>query len=271
MGTFVIGEAGSTHDGSLDKAYRLIDAIASCGASAAKFQYWSSAERLAERRNAPDYLDVYRRYQMPRDWLPLLKERCDMAGVEFMATVYLPEDVRVLDPFIKTYWKVASFEARCPQLRNRLAAHVGKRTVIVSRGMGAPFTSIRHDITPKTLLCTSAYPCPIDQVGLSRMMSYEYEGATQEYDGLSDHTTSTLTGAVAVGAGATILEKHVRLHDTDPQNPDYATALVADHTNVPWAFAEYVRLVREAERMMGTGERRVMPAEEAMLKYRVKA
>jgi len=52
--TFIIAEAGSTHDGDFLKAARLIEAARAAGADAVKFQFWSSAEPLATRRHAEE-------------------------------------------------------------------------------------------------------------------------------------------------------------------------------------------------------------------------
>ena len=82
--------------------------------------------------------------------------------------------------------------------------------------------------------------------------------------GYSDHTHDVLTGALAIAAGARILEVHFRLNDTDPANPDYATALS------PGQLKDYISLVRKAELMMGDGIKRPQPAEAEMMKYRVK-
>jgi N-acetylneuraminate synthase/N,N'-diacetyllegionaminate synthase len=77
--------------------------------------------------------------------------------------------------------------------------------------------------------------------------------------GLSDHTTSTLTGALAVAAGATIVEKHIRLHDTSQDCPDYPHSLCANEWSGPVGdvslhhfntFKQYVSNIREAERAL---------------------
>jgi sialic acid synthase SpsE len=72
--------------------------------------------------------------------------------------------------------------------------------------------------------------------------------------GFSDHTTETISGALAVASGAVILEKHLT-HDRAADGPDHAASLD------PEGFAEYVRLVRLAGRMRGTGARRVLEIE----------
>ena len=47
---FVIAEAGSCHEGSLDKAIELIAVAHSAGANAVKYQYWSRPDRMRARR-----------------------------------------------------------------------------------------------------------------------------------------------------------------------------------------------------------------------------
>ena len=78
-------------------------------------------------------------------------------------------------------------------------------------------------------------------------------------DGYSDHTANVWTGAVAVGCGAQIIEVHVRAYDTDPANPDYATALDPDE------FRFYAQGVRTAERLIAD----VPVDESAMRKFKV--
>ena len=252
--TFVIAEAGSCHDGYLEQAYLLIAAAKRAGADACKFQFWSSARRLAKRRHAPKYRKVYARYQIHRKMLPLLKAECDTVGIEFMCSVYLPEDIATVAPLVKRF-KVASFEST--DLAFVEAHRTYFKPVIVSTGMQANWGHISPTISNASYLhCVSAYPCPIDQANL---------GAIRGLSGYSDHTASVLTGALAVAAGARILEVHFRLDDTDPKNPDYATALR------PKDLTRYIRLVRLAETMMGDGVKLPQPAEAAMMPHRVTA
>lgn len=254
MTTLVIAEAGSCHDGDIEKAYRLIRTAAECGADVCKFQYYSSAERLAERRNAPEYLPIYKRYQVPTVWLSWLHLACRAAGVEFMATVYLPEDIEVIAPWVSRF-KVASFEAMDNEFIGRHGSY-GKQ-VIVSTGMtdGEEFMEIYgpgvEDL--QILHCVSAYPTPLDQASLRCVV-----------DGYSDHTADIHTGGLAVAAGAEILEVHFRLFETSVDNPDRPASLN------PSQLKEYVSFVRKAELMLGDGVKRPQEAEKPMMKYRVK-
>lgn len=248
--TLVIGEIGSTHDGRIDRARKLIETIDAAGADVAKFQFWSSAKRLAARRNAPDYLAVYEKYAMPADWLPVLKAACDARKLEFMCTAYLPEDIEVVAQYVKRF-KVASFEAADEDF---VDAHRGyDREIIVSTGMGA-----RPIAGCSNLHCVSAYPAPLVDANLAVLR-------TGRFAGFSDHTKRLHTGAYAVAAGARIVEVHVRDWGTSYDNPDYGTALD------PSQLYAYVSFIREAEAAMGDGDKRQMPSEAAMARYRVKA
>lgn len=245
---FVIAEVAACHDGDLTHAIKLVDLAADIGADAVKFQYLSNAQRLCDRRNAPTYLASYKLLELPRAWLDVLSARCARLGIEFMATCYLEEDIATIEPYVQRF-KVASFENQDHLFIN--AHRPYGKPIIVSCGMGGdpPYDTHR-------LICTSAYPAPVEEMNLRRLHSGEYEG-------LSDHTTHPWTGALAVAAGAQIIEFHLRLNETSPANADYHVA------RPPRAAADYVANIRLAEAMMGDGLRRVAPSEGPMLRYRV--
>jgi len=261
MKVFCIAECGSSHDCNWDKATRLVALAADCGFDVCKFQWYSDPDELTRRRNAEAYRDVYRRYRIPEDWLPRLRRLCATHDIEFMATVYMESDIVAVAPYVKRF-KISSFEAGDKAF---LEAHRPfKKPVIVSTGMMRendvlelfrPFVSV-------ILHCTSAYPCPPEDVNLNVIRAFAGR-RTLKPIGLSDHTCNVLTGALAVAAGAEIIEVHVRLDDTDEDNPDYAVSLS------PEDVLEYMGNIRIAEQMMGNGLKKIMPSEEPMMAYRV--
>ena len=254
MSIFVIAEGAGCHDGSLEKAYRLADLAFEIGADAIKLQWCSNPELLCKRRNAPEYLEAYKLLNFPREWHRLLAGHAGTLGIEYLCTVYIPEDIPVIAPFVQRF-KVASFEAE--DMEFKLAFRPFKKEIIASEGM-AGFAIAFDDQPFKILHCVSAYPTPIEEINLSLIR----QGWA---DGLSDHTKHPLTGAFAVCAGAQIIEFHVRLNDTSPKNADYAVARTREEARV------YVENIRTAELMLGDGVKRVMPSEESMMRYRVRS
>jgi hypothetical protein len=71
----------------------------------------------------------------------------------------------------------------------------------------------------------------------------------------ADHTTVELAGALAVAAGATLVEKHLT-YDRTAAGPDHAAS--AD----PRQFARYVSAIRLTEQLRGAAGKRVLPVEE---------
>lgn len=249
---FVIAECGSCwrFGDQLVSARRMIRLAKDCDADAAKFQWTSDAAAMAKRRELPNAEEMYRRYvHFPSDWLPELKAMCDNAGIEFMCTVYLPQDIPTIAPLVKRF-KVSAFES---EWKSFVFAHQNPyQETIVSSNPGKPAWYGKEF---KSLYCISEYPCSILQLGLSAL-SEEYWNPMngfllieRKYNGLSDHTTSVISGAVAVGAGATIIEKHVRLGDTPEDCPDYGHSLQLD-CECGKCFPDYVANIREAEVMM---------------------
>lgn len=261
MKTLVIAEPGCTAEGSLATFRQLIDVAASAGADVFKPQWTSSAERMCTRRRASTYRQFYQWLQFPIEWHETLKARCEAQGLEYACSVYLPEDVAAIAPFVRRI-KVSSFEAADGELLRALQSVHG--TFVISTGMMkgpeirlllARLRPIRHRVS--LLVCTSAYPAPLEAMNLRSLKA--------PYVGLSDHSHEVDMGSLAVAAGARIVEAHLRLDDTDPVNPDAAAAFS------PAEFEEYVRLIRRAERICGDGQKRLQPCERPMAAYRVVA
>jgi len=271
MSVFVIAEAGSTHDGDLHQALALIEAAREAGADACKFQFYSDADTLANRRRVPPkYREIYRRYRLPVSWLQPLAAACAATAtrtrgerpIEFMCSTYVAGDLATVAPFVRRF-KVSSFEAQDAAF---IEANAKDRDVIVSLGMadGVP-GHLAYQEGIQLLHCVSAYPAPPDAMNLAVLRPRNMWGRQESplFVGLSDHSRHLWMGAMAVACGANIIEAHLRLDDTNPQNPDYATAFS------PAEFAEYVSHIRFSERCMGDGVKRMMDCEREMARFRV--
>lgn len=274
--TFVIAEAAACHDGDYTRALRLVEVAAEVGADAVKFQWLSVPDRLVQRRRAPEYRRAYETIHFPEHWFGGLRDRAKGLGLEFLCTAYLPEDVHIVARYVDRF-KISSFES----LDHYFIALHGEfpQQVILSVGM-ASLAEIEKSVRAyaraqarvsagessraniRILHCVSAYPCPPESANLRAIpLSCHWFG--EGFDGYSDHTRHSWTGALAVAAGARIVEFHLRLHSTDPANADYEVARTSEEA------AEYVRNIRTAESMMGSGTKAgPSEAEAAMTRYR---
>jgi N,N'-diacetyllegionaminate synthase len=265
--TYVIAEAGACGDGDLTKMLAQIDACADAGVDAVKFQWTSDATAMARRRGraaADGYAAIYERcLQWPAEWHHHLHARCQELDRDYLCSIYLPGDVKTVSPFVR-HFKVSSFEAQDLTLHDAVLDAINSgddRWMLLSIGMvteveSAILRGSYADVSSVKLLhCISAYPAPFDAICLSMIHALSL-------DGFSDHTAPelTMTGALAVAAGATIVEAHMRLDTTDKQNPD------APHAMTPVQLTDYVQGIRMVERAMFT---RDPQCEDRMRDYRV--
>ena len=268
----IVAEIGSTWGRDLDVALRLIDDVTAAGADVVKAQWLSSAQALADRRGAYGYIGQYGLLEYPVKWLAEMSERCHARGARFACTAYLAADVRPVACFADVV-KVASFEAGdlvfvghaatvCKEETRELVVSTGMMSLTEAHGVAVIAGRITVGLT--LLHCVSAYPTPDDQAALGGIEALRRRiGPSVTRIGYSDHTATLMTGALAVMAGATMLEKHVRPVVADPANPDVAFGAL-----MPGDFGQYVAAVRMAEAMRGPIYKAPQPCEAEMMKYR---
>ena len=254
MNTFVIAEAGANHNRDFNQALKLIDVAKESGASAVKFQTYSSETLYS--KNTPDFAgykninQLIKNIELPREWQKDLKQYCDEQSIEFMST---PFDEQAVDELVNLgvkKLKIAGFESTDWRFVDMVAST--GLPLIISIGIGFNLREIGYilDIVEKygndlTLLhCNNAYPTPIKDVNLNSMKALQ-DFKNVNSIGLSDHTMSTLTPALAVAAGATTIEKHFTLDKKLP-GPDHAFALEPDQ------LKEMIDEIIMTEIMMGS-------------------
>lgn len=257
MKTFVIAEAGANHDRSFDQAITLIDVAKNSGASAVKFQTYSSDTLYC--KNTSDFAgykninQLIKDIELPREWQKDLKQYCDEVGIEFMSTPFDEQAVQELVDIGVKRLKIAGFESTDMRFVEMVAS--SKLPLIISLGIG--FTNElmnkilkirdKYDNDISLLHCNNAYPTPMSDVGLvtmSLLRDWCYMKGVSK-TGLSDHTTSTLTPALAVAKGADIIEKHFTI-SRYLSGPDHKFALEPDE------LTEMVDLIKQTEETLVT-------------------
>ena len=262
---FIIAEAGSNHNGSLEHAKRLIDVAVDAEADAVKFQLFRAAKLYPKAAGRSDYLnldrsiyDVIADMEMPYEWLPELAEYCGEKGIIFMSSAFDEESVDRLDPYVPAY-KVASYEMTHLPLVRHIAGK-GKPVVIstgtanleeVDETVEAFFATGNRDLM--LMQCTASYPAPVEALNLRAITTMKTAFGVPV--GLSDHSRDPLTGPMAaVALGANLVEKHYTLSNRLP-GPDHSFAVE------PAELRTMVQRVREVQDSLGTGEKVADPME----------
>lgn len=262
---FIIAEAGSNHNGSLEQALRLIDVAVEAQADAVKFQLFRARTLYPKSAGRSDYLkldkpiyDIISDMEMPYEWLPDLAGYCQDRGIIFLSSAFDEESVDRLDPYVAAF-KVASYEMTHLPLVRHIA---GKgKPVIISTGTAnleevAETVEAFHETGNHELIlmqCTAAYPAPVESLNLRTITTMKE--AFQVSVGLSDHSRDPLAGPMAaVAMGAELVEKHFTLSTRLP-GPDHAFSLE------PHELDLMVKKIREVEQALGNGEKAAHPVE----------
>lgn len=261
---YIIAELGVNHDGSLERALKLIDTAKDAGADAVKFQYFDARRLLSRNAVLASYqseagerdpYDMLGRLQLGMDELAKAFEHCRSLGMHAVVTVFSVALVDDVEPMPWDAYKVASPDVVNRPLIERLRA-IG-RPMILSTGAAtleevACAVNWLGDHPHLIMQCVSSYPTPDEHAALAGRIALAQQ--FPQALGYSDHTTSADTGALAVASGARLLEKHVT-HDRNATGPDHAASLDPD------AFARYVAGAHRAFRMLGPIEKQVLDIE----------
>ena len=269
---YIIAEAGSNHNGSLEQAKKLIDVAVESRADAVKFQIYKAESLYSKRTPEFSYLKGQNVYELiksietPREWIKELAGYCEARNIIFLATPFDFEAIDLLDKYAPAF-KIASFEIVDLELLQYAARK--EKPMIISTGM-ANLCEIEEAISAIKsvgnediilLHCNSLYPTPAEVVNLKAM-----ETITTAFKvpvGFSDHTLGIHIPVAAVAMGACVIEKHLTLDRTLP-GPDHSFAIE------PAELEEMVRCIREVEKAKGTGikEKSELESEEMYIKAR---
>lgn len=273
---FVIAEAGSNwKKGSLDEdlkqARELIKVASDAGADAVKFQTYKAETVYVHDAGKSDYLKgqgvhedinkIFDHLSMPYEMIPELSEYCKKEGILFMSTPFSVPDAKEINPYVGIH-KVASFEINHNRLLQYLAST--QKPLIVSTGASTyediDFAmNLVNKAKVSLLQCTSKYPAPLESLNLSVIPKLQ-----KKYNvpvGLSDHSTDPIIAPlVAVGYGASIIEKHFTLDRSLP-GPDHPFALE------PHDLKRMIEYIRNAENTRGTGEKTILDEERELWQF----
>ncbi len=267
MSVYIIAEAGVNHNGDTDIAKKLVDAAVSAGADAVKFQMFHAEKLASVHAQKAEYqkittgsdssqLDMLKALELNEDSHRLLKDYCQVKGIDFLSSPFDIDSLRFLLSIGMEVIKIPSGEiTNYPMLVE--AAGSGKK-LILSTGMcdlnevrdavnviKSHSSNMEKDCDRLTLLhCNTQYPTPYEHVNLEAMLTLRDEFGTPV--GYSDHTRGIEIPIAAVALGATVIEKHFTL-DKNMEGPDHKASLEPDE------LKQMVESIRHVEMAHGDG------------------
>jgi len=273
VSVFIIAEAGVNHNGSIELAFKLVDAAVEAGADAVKFQTFKSESLVSKNAQKAEYqkkitdssetqLEMLKKLELNFDEFKKLNDYCQEEGIMFLSTPFDHFSIDLLCELDLKFFKIPSGEiTNLPYLR-----HIGSlaKQVILSTGMsslkevGDALAILINSGTSKenitVLHANTMYPTPMEDVNLNAMQSIR-----KEFDvavGYSDHTIGIEVDIAAVALGASIIEKHFTL-DKSMIGPDHKASLE------PKELKSMVLAIRNIEKALGKDLKILTPSEQA--------
>lgn len=276
--TYVIGEVGQNHNGSMIIAKEIIDRVAQpqvdgltgealAPMDAVKFTKRDLKEELTDSamrrpysgRNSfgPTYGEHRQALELDDEQHFELYQYAKERGLEFVETLCARGCLTMLNHFKPDRLKVASRDlTNLPLLEAMAETEI---PMILSTGMGGPkelddaltaITKYHKDVS--ILHCISQYPAEYKNINLETI-TWLKEQFPQHKIGYSDHSIGIMIPVAAVAMGAEIIEKHITLdrdmRGTDQKGslaPDGIHRMMRDIRNLEHAIGEKGMFISEA-------------------------
>src|SRR5690606_29685746 len=261
----IIAEAGVNHNGSIENAFKLVDAAVEAGVDYVKFQTFKANKLVSTQAKKADYqientknntesqLEMLQKLELSESAHEQLVEYCNSKGINFFSTAFDVDSLDYLFSLGMNMVKIPSGEiTNLPYLRK--AAKLFKK-IILSTGMSTleeisealnvflDSGILNENIT--ILHCNTEYPTPMKDVNLKAMLQIQKEFKTPI--GYSDHTLGIEVPIAAVALGAVMIEKHFTL-DKNMEGPDHKASLEPNELK---AMVSAIRNIEAA--ISGTG------------------
>jgi pseudaminic acid synthase len=229
---FIIAEMSGNHNQSLNRALKIVEAVAKTGAHALKIQTYTPDTMTLDLDEREFHISdanslwagtslykLYAEAHTPWEWHKPIFDRARELGIIAFSTPFDDTSVDFLESMDVPCYKIASFENTDLPLIRRVAA-TGK-PLIISTGMA---TVAELDETVRAareagckdlilLKCTSTYPATAVNTNILTIPHLRELFGCEV--GLSDHTMGVGVSVASVALGAAVIEKHFTLNRAD--------------------------------------------------------
>ncbi len=236
---YTIAEAGANHDGSVEKAFKLIDAAVEGKSSSVKFQTYKASKLVT--KNAPKYwddgnpnetqFDVFKKLDsLTNDDWKCIFEYAKEKQITCFSTPFDKDSVDFLYSLDVPAFKIASADiTNIP-----LIEHVAKKDlpIFISTGMANEQETSdaidvindkgNHDIV--IMHCITSYPTNPEDANLEMIRTLQ-NNYPDNIIGFSDHTLGTDIAVFSTFYGAKAIEKHFTFDNSLKKSPDHRLSL----------------------------------------------
>ena len=223
---YFIGEIGINHNGDLNIAKKLMDAVFACGWDCAKFQKRNPDVCVPEhqkniKRDTPwgemTYLEYKYKVEFESEEYNYIDKYAKDKPIDWTASVWDLDSLEFLNNFDVPFIKIPSALITETDLVKE-SAKTGKQ-VIMSTGMSTieeiddAYNNIdKYGKKPIVMHTNSSYPTKRDELNLNNIIMLK-----ERYDctvGYSGHEPDLEPTVIAVSLGAMIIERHITIsHD----------------------------------------------------------
>jgi len=228
----IIAEMSANHNNSLDRALKIVEHAAKCGADIIKLQTYTP-ETMTLNIKTKDFIindkkslwhkkslyDLYSIGSTPWEWHRAIFKKAKEKNITCISTPFDETAVDFLEKLNSPAYKIASFENTDALLLKKVARTM--KPIILSTGMASlqelsdAVKIIQNEGNNNLILlkCTSTYPAKAKDSNISTIPYMQK--IFNCHVGLSDHTHGIGTSIAAVANGARIIEKHFTLSRKD--------------------------------------------------------
>jgi sialic acid synthase SpsE len=267
----IVAELTTNHFGDRARLERMIRISKAAGANYVKLQKRDVASFYTQEQLASPYVSPYGktfadyRYQLElsKDDFEFVDRLCASVGIGWFASVLdQPSFDYMLDLNPAMMKLPSTISEHLDYVRYVAENYAGK--VVLSTGMTDEayeqfvLSTFSQCEQLYLLQCNSAYPTPLEHCDVAVVRHYHELSRAEPriVPGYSSHDYGWKASALAVAAGARMLEKHVKLGNTEWAHFD---AVAVDLTTP--LFREYVDQIRETEAILGSETKKVNSSE----------
>ena len=272
---YVIAEIGVNHNGSLNRAKKLIAGAQLAGASSVKFQTYFLDELLSSSATNSSYQiqnlttpisqhKLLEKFIFSISQYEEIVKYCNDLEIEFLSTPFGLKSASLLKDLGLKKIKISSGDITNLELLEHVSENFDE--IILSTGM-SNFEEIDKAVEVigkkcdfAILHCVSSYPAPIEECNIRSIAKMK-----ERYNcniGWSDHTLCNLSAILALSNGASIFEKHITLN-VDDEGPDHKSSMNLEQ------FTAYINTLEDARKCLGYPVKNTQTSEkEAKIKAR---